>query len=52
MEALRSVLAKHPAHVSAAPDRGSIHLRYRFRHLADAQRIFDLAVLMFAVVGK
>ena len=50
MENLRRVIPSHSAFVSATGEPGPTQLRYRFRHPTDQQRIFDLAVLVFAIV--
>jgi len=46
---LREVLATHPQYVETLADKGETHLRFRFSHESDPERIFDLAVLIFPI---
>lgn len=50
LQQLRRVLPSHPAFLGSTGEPGPTQQRYRFRHPADPQRIFELAVLVFAVV--
>ncbi len=49
VEHLKRVIPTHLSHVEIGKAVSPTHLRYKFRHVSDSKKSFDLAVLVFPV---